>query len=421
MENSTIHLSNQVLITFAILFVTGILAGKVAGYLKVPDVVLYLIAGIVIGPPGINLIAVPVESPVNQIVLTLGASLLLFHGGVGVSFGVLKKVWITLLLLATLAVLVMVVIVGYTAHYVLGLSLVYSFLLAAILAPTDPATLVPIFLSVKIRERLAQTVLSESAFNDATAAIVTFAILGVITTGTFSASKSIMNFFVMAGGGIVVGALCGLAAGYLISDRSKDIFSEYAQVLMLPVIIASYMTAEHFGASGFMAVFVAGLVFGNLDELGWTMQESCHEEVHSFIHIASLLLRIAIFMLLGTHVDFTIVAQYLLPGLVVVGVFMFVARPIAVLLCTLPDRKAKWNRREILFMFWTRETGVIPAALVGMLTGMGIGNAEIISAVTFLAILATLTIQATTTKWLASKLDLLEEAPTASLEECLPR
>lgn len=402
------HISNQILINFAIIFIAGAIFGQLADYLKVPDVVMYLLAGIIIGPPVLNLVSIPVESPVNQLVLTLGASLLLFHGGLGVSFSILRNVWITLLLLATLSVFVMIIVVGYTVHAVLGISLTYAFLLAAILAPTDPAALVPIFLSVKIKERLAQTVLSESAFNDATAAIAAFTILGIITTGQLSISGSAVKFFVMAGGGILIGVIYGLLAGFIISDKTKDIFSEYAQVFMLPVIIASYMTAEHFGASGFMAVFAAGLVFGNLDELGWTMKESAHYEVHNFIHIASLLLRMAIFMLLGSHVNFSVVAQYLLPGLVIVFVFMFIARPLAVLLCTLPDRKAKWQKNEIIFMFWTRETGVIPAALVGMLASMGIENTEVISSITFLAILATLTLQATTTKWLAGRLNVLD-------------
>ncbi|HWR45384.1 sodium:proton antiporter [Sporomusa sp.] len=409
MENNAIQTAHQVLITFSVILVAGALAGKVADKLKIPDVVLYLLIGIVIGPPGLGLIDIPENSVVNQLVLVLGASVLLFHGGIGVSFGVLKNVWLTLLLLSTVAVFVMVAIVGYTVHAVFGISLIYALLLGAVLASTDPATLVPIFLSVGVKERLAQTVISESAFNDATGAIVTFTLLGAIATGQFALAPTALKFVIMAGGGIIIGAIYGLLTGFLVSGKSQDIFAEYSQVLMLPLIIASYMTAEHFGASGFMSVFVAGLVLGNLDEFGWTMKENHHDEVHSFLHIASLLLRIAIFVLLGAHVDLAIVAKYLLPASIVVAVFIFIARPIVVLLCTLPDRKAKWEKNEILFMFWTRETGVIPAALVGMLVGTGIQHSDIISSVTFLAILTTLVLQATSTPWLARRLNLLQQ------------
>lgn len=409
MENHALVTAHSTLVMFSILLAAGAVSGKIADWLKIPDVVLYLLLGIGIGPTGLGLINLAVDSSLNQLMLTLGAAFLLFHGGTGVNFGTLKEVWFTLLLLATLSVLVMVAIVGYAAHLVFGISLLYALLLAAILAPTDPATLVPIFLTTGVKERLSQTVISESAFNDATGAIVTFTLLGAITTGEISAGATVQKFLVMAGGGILIGGFFGLAAGFLISGKSQDIFAEYAQVLVLPLVISAYMTAEHFGASGFMAVFIAGLIFGNLDEVGWTVKESHQDEVHSFIHIASLLLRMVIFILLGSHVDLTKVTEYLLPGLLVVGVFMFVARPLAVLCCTLPDKKAKWSKQEILFMFWTRETGVIPAALVGMLTGMNLQHADMIAAVVFLAILATLSLQATTTPWLARKLDLLEK------------
>ena len=101
--------------------------------------------------------------------------------------------------------------------------------------------------------------------------------------------------------------------------------------------------------------------------------------------------------------------QYLIGGTAVVAVFMLVARPATVFLCALPDRRAKWSFKEMLFMCWTRETGVIPGALAGILVGMKAPGAQIIASVTFIAILVTILIQATTTKWLAKKLGLLVE------------
>ncbi len=123
----------------------------------------------------------------------------------------------------------------------------------------------------------------------------------------------------------------------------------------------------------------------------------------------AFIMRMFIFILLGTQVDFGLMNQYLLGGVAVVVVFMLVARPVTVFLCALPDRRAKWSFREMLFMCWTRETGVIPGALAGMLVGMKAPGAQIIASVTFIAILMTILIQATTTKWLAKKLGLLLE------------
>ena len=96
-------------------------------------------------------------------------------------------------------------------------------------------------------------------------------------------------------------------------------------------------------------------------------------------------------------------------GIIVVAIFMLVARPVTVFLCALPDRRARWSFNEMLFMCWTRETGVIPAALAGLLLGMKAPGARMIAAVTFVAILMTILIQAPTTKWLGNKLGLLQE------------
>jgi cell volume regulation protein A len=101
--------------------------------------------------------------------------------------------------------------------------------------------------------------------------------------------------------------------------------------------------------------------------------------------------------------------QFLLPGIFIVLVFMFIARPLTVFLCAGPDRRARWSYRELLFMCWTRETGVIPAALAGLLVGMNAPNAQMIASVTFIAIMMTILIQAPTTRWLAARLNLLEK------------
>ena len=107
--------------------------------------------------------------------------------------------------------------------------------------------------------------------------------------------------------------------------------------------------------------------------------------------------------------ELALMDKYLVGGALVVAIFMLVARPLTVLVCCATDRRAKWTRNELLFMCWTRETGVIPAALVGMLAGMGAPGIDVIASVTFIAILMTILIQATTTPFVARKLGLLLE------------
>jgi cell volume regulation protein A len=148
---------------------------------------------------------------------------------------------------------------------------------------------------------------------------------------------------------------------------------------------------------------------GNQESLGFKLTEREGDELEDFVLTTALIMRMFIFILLGAQVNFGLMNLYLFGGIAVVVVFMLVARPVTVFLCAMPDRRAKWSFKEMLFMCWTRETGVIPGALAGMLVGMKAPGAQIIASVTFIAILMTILIQATTTKWLAKRLGLMVE------------
>jgi cell volume regulation protein A len=132
------------------------------------------------------------------------------------------------------------------------------------------------------------------------------------------------------------------------------------------------------------------------------------ERLDQFIATTAFIMRLFIFILLGSQVDFTLMNQHLAGGIAVVVVLMLVARPLTVFVCALPDRRARWSLEELLFMCWTRETGVIPAALAGLLLGMNAPGARVIASVTFVAVLMTILIQAPTTRWLGGRLGLLE-------------
>jgi cell volume regulation protein A len=332
----------------------------------------------------------------------------LFDGGASLRFKVLKEVWITIVILATLGVFVTALITSVAAYYVLGIPYLVALLLGSAIASTDPATLVPIFRQVRIRDRVSQTVVSESAFNDATGAVTTFAVLAIAAgTGEFSLYSSLTDFVTQCVIGIIAGVVLGYAAAFLIGHEKYNVLMEYAPLVTLMAVIGAYLGADNLHASGFMAVFVFGMMLGNKEAFGFRMIEEESERLDEFIMTTTLITRMFIFILLGSQVDFALMGEYLVGGIIVVTVFMLIARPAAVFICTLPDRRAKWSLNEIIFMCWTRETGVIPAALAGILVGVRAPGADIIASVTFVAILMTILIQATTTRWLAGRLGLL--------------
>lgn len=405
-----IEAAKHVLLSFTIILAIGAIGGALARKVSVPDIVIFLLAGMSIGPAGLQFVDVPATGVLNQAILMLGACYLLFDGGASLRLNVLKDVWISIVVLSTLGVLISGIFVAVIAHFVMNMEWMIALLLGATIASTDPATLVPIFKQVKVRDRVAQTVMSESAFNDAVAAIATFVILTVAAgSGEFSISKSIIEFLFKAGVGSLIGLSTGLILVYLVSPEKIGLMEGYASVVKLVAIIGCYLLAEYVEASGFMAVFVLGIIIGNRESFGANFSEEDTQGFESFVGIYSSMMRMFIFILLGSQVDFGLMNQYLFEGVIVAALFMLIGRPLTVFLCCLPDRKAKWQLNEMLFMCWTRETGVIPAALAGMLIGMNAPGAKVVAAVTFIAILMTIIIQGSTTKWLAKKLNLLAD------------
>ena len=410
MEASTsIEIAKHTLLSCGLILGVGTLGGLLAQKIRIPDVAVFLVAGIAIGPQALGLIDIKAGSALNQIILLFGASYILFDGGASLRLAVLKQVWITILTIATAGVLITAGIVGLAAHYVLGVPASVALLLGATLASTDPATLVPIFRQIHIRDRVAQTVMSESAFNDAMAAILTFAVLTAATgSGEFSLVSSLTDFVRQSVIGIVAGIALGYLAALLIAHEKWAFLAEYAPVVTLVAVIGAYFAASGLQASGLMAVFVFGIMLGNKEAFGFRMESGEAQKLDEFVLTTAFIMRLFIFILLGAQVDFTLIGGYVPGGMMVATILMLVARPVTVFLCALPDRRAQWSFQEMLFMCWTRETGVIPAALAGLLLAMKAPGAQMIASVTFIAILMTILIQAPTTEWLGRRLGLLE-------------
>ena len=406
--SASLEIAKHTLLSCGLILAVGTLTGLVAQKIRIPDVAVFLVVGMAIGPQALGLIDIKADSALNQIILLFGASYILFDGGASLRFGVLKQVWITIVVIATVGVLITAGITGLAAHYVFGIPLAVAMLLGATLASTDPATLVPIFRQLHIRDRVAQTVMSESAFNDAVSAIVTFTVLGVaMGTGEFSLVTSISDLLKQSVVGIVAGVGLGYLAALLIAHEEWAFLAEYAPVVTLVAVIGAYFAAAGLQASGFMAVFVFGIVLGNKESFGFRMEAGEARKLDEFVLTTAFIMRLFIFMLVGSQVDFALMRQHLWGGVIVVTILMLVARPVTVFVCALPDRRARWSMNELLFMCWTRETGVIPSALAGLLLGMKAPGAHVIASVTFIAILMTILIQAPTTRGLAKRLGLL--------------
>ncbi|GGI96690.1 sodium:proton antiporter [Alicyclobacillus cellulosilyticus] len=401
-------MAQALLTTLLIIFVAGTLGGKLAARLHIPDVVVYVVMGMLIGPPGFGIIDIDPRSALYQVILLAGASFILFHGGMVTHLATLRRVWLSISLLSTVGVVVTAFVVALAASLIFHVPWLTGLLLGAIVASTDPAALVPIFQKVPVRSRIAHTVVSESAFTDATGAILTTVVLGVTAAGGIHPAAIGWRFVQLALGGILIGGVIGWVTAFLISENDRGLLREFTPMAVVLSVLGSYLVAEWLHTSGFMSVFTAGLIVGNARSFRLTILEKEEHAAHAFIDAVGLKFRMLIFVLLGSQVDVSALTVYGWRAVLVAAVFMFVARPLTVLCSLLPDRAAKWRRNEILFFFWTRETGVIAAALAGMVSGSGAAYGKLISAVVFVIILATLLVQASTTPRVARRLGLLE-------------
>lgn len=410
MENTIEAIAtNKLILIFAIIGVIEIVLGRLSEILKIPDVILYLIAGILVGPAVLNIIDMNSFSVANNYILTFGSAYILFEGGKEINLRVLNKVKISVGMLATVGVIVSTIVVGVISKNVFNLPIMTALLLGSVIASTDPAALIPVFRQVNIKDKIKQTVVSESAFNDAVAAILVSTLLGVVTSGEFSAMESIKELLIAAGVGIGVGVIVGYLLTVFMSDKKIGVFHSYAPIISILKVGIAYEISVHLGGSGYMAVFIAGLISGNRKLFGLWIPEYDFQSIHHFAESVSTMFRMSIFVLLGTQVDLQALAKYWAPALLIALVLMFIARPLVILICTLFDKNANWSFKDKLFMMWVRETGVIPAALSGIIVSMKVPGYEIISSVVFMTILITLIVQASTTKIVAKKLGVLEE------------
>lgn len=411
MDSSVVQSANQLLEMLGMIILAGLIFGKISNLVKMPDVVLFILGGVILGPHLLNAVNIDKYPVENQLILSFGAAYILYDGGREIDLKILNQVKVSVSLLSTIGVLLSTAIVGFVAHYAFQIPMEYALLLGSVIASTDPSVLVPLFKNMNISEKMKQTIISESAFNDAAGAIITFAILGVIMGGVFSPVDSALELLKAVVGGVFIGSIGGFLSHVLTDEKKYGLFRDHATELVLVSVTGAYLIANHFGFSGFMAVFIVGMFCGNKKTFNFWVPEEAFQTHLRFKEVFTVLLRMMIFVVLGTQLNFDVIIGNLWPTLLVVGVLVFIARPISVLFCVLPDRKAKWTWKEIVYMMWVRETGVIPAALAGMLVTAGIGHSTIISSVTFATIIITLTFQASTSTLLANLLKLNDGAP----------
>ena len=404
--------TKDIIFTLGVMLVGGLVCQVVADLLRAPRMLVLLLGGTLLGPSVTDAIDVPLDSTGAELLLTLGVSFILFYGGLQLSVGILSRVAVGIGLLAVPGVVVTALVTGIVAAVAFDIPLSTGLLIGAVVAPTDPAILIPLFDRIGIRQKIEQTAIAESALNDATGAVLALVLAGVVQSGDASIADPIVDFLTDLAISTVLGIAFGILLSIVVSDRRAGVWKESAAIAVDAVVAVGYFSTDSAGGSGYLGAFLAGLIVGNMDRLGLGMHTDHERDMRSLVGTVTEVVVILVFITLGANLPWSDIWDNLAAALVVVVVGLIVlARPVTVLLCLGADRRGRWTREELVFMSWTRETGVVAAALAGLMVARDIPHAELIVTTVAVAIVVTLALQTTTKVWLGRRLGLDEQPP----------
>ena len=399
----------DIVLTLGVMLVAGLVCQFAADAVRIPRMLAFLFAGAFLGPSVTGAIDVPLDSTGETLLLTLGVSVILFHGGLQLSTAILGRVVVGLGMLAIPGVLVTALVAGTVATVAFGVPFSTGLLVGAVIAPTDPAILIPLFDRIGIRQKIEQTAIAESALNDATGAVLALVVAGVVASGSdTSLTDPVVDFLKDLGISTVLGAAFGVVLSFVVSNRRVGVWKESPAIAVVAVLTLGYFSIDSAGGSGYLGAFLAGLIVGNIKHAGVVMHEEHERDMRAFVATITEVVVILVFITIGANLPWRDMWSNFGPALAVVLGLILLARPLAVLVCLVPDRRGAWTREEIAFLAWTRETGVVAAALAGLMVALEIPDAELVVTTVALAIVVTLAVQTTTKTWLGHRLGLDE-------------
>ena len=338
-----------ILLVGAAVVIAAIVAARIAHGVGLPGLLLFLGLGLALGEAGVG-----VRFDNAELAQALGLSalvLILAEGGLTTSWRHARAAAPAALLLATVGVTVTILVVAEVSHWLLSLEWRDAFLLGAVLAPTDAAAVFSVLRKLPLPPRLAGMLEAESGLNDPPAVLAVTLLSG---TGPHVSGPALIAGIVVyeLAAGAAIGLLAGLLGWFTLRRVALPASGLYP-IAVLALIIASYGAASLAHASGFLAVYVAALVLGNA-------RLPHGPATRGFAEGVAWLAQIGLFVMLGLLASPVRLPAAVLPALLVGSVLVLVARPIAVIISTLPLR-VPW--RQQAFLSWAGLRGAVPIVL----------------------------------------------------------
>lgn len=388
------------------LIALSILTSALAFRFGTPLLLVFLGIGLVAGEDGLGLVFDNAE--VAYFLGSLALSVILFDSGFGTRVQTLRRAAGPAFVLATVGVLLTTILVGGAARLLFDLPWLYALLMGAVISSTDAAAVFFLLRTggVKIYKRVRSMLEVESGSNDPMAIFLTVLFIELILADT---DGNLMASFVTGFGlQMGLGLVAGLLGGYLIVEIVNRVHLEEAlyPILVMSCALSVFGLTASFGGSGFLAIYVAGIVAGNRS-MKWASALRRHQQGMTW------LAQIVMFLVLGLFVTPSQFGAVLLPALLL-GVFLIViGRPLAVLLCLLPFR---YDRQTITFSAWVGLRGAVSILLGILPTVMGVEGSDIFLNVAFIMVVTSLIIQGWTIKPAARWLKLVVPSGIGPLE-----
>ncbi len=367
----------------AALVLISIFASLVFARIGAPLLLLFLGIGMLVGVDG----PIGIEFDnfgLTYVVGSVALAIILFDGGLRTSRESLRLAAGPAITLATIGVMLTAALTGLAAAPLLGLSLAEGALLGAIVGSTDAAAVFPLLnrRSTAIERRVGATLEVESGFNDPMAVFLTVMLVeSLAARGSFSSTEAAGLFLSQMAGGAAIGAAGGMALLWAVNRVS--IATGLYPILVLTAAVFVFALATTVGASGFLAVYLTGMVFG----LG---RHRARQHIARFHDGLAWLSQIVMFLLLGLLVTPSNLLDDLVPALLVAAALILIARPLAVLLCLLPFR---FSPSEIAFTGWVGLRGAVPIFLATIPVVAGLEDASTYFNVAFVVVIASLIVQ----------------------------
>ncbi|MGA9422932.1 MAG: potassium/proton antiporter, partial [Rhodanobacteraceae bacterium] len=367
----------------AALMLAGIGSSLVARRFGAPLLLVFLVVGMlagVDGPGGIRFDDYTTTYRIGSLALAV----ILFDGGLRTRRESFRGALAPTLLLATLGVVLTAALTAMAAHWLLGLAPAEALLLGVVISSTDAAAVFFLLRAggLQLRSRVASTLEIESSANDPVAVLLTVLLAQwAAARGHFSLHGVVLELLSQFG----IGAALGAVGGYAIAGalRRATIGGGLAALFLVAGAILLFGVAGGLGGSGFLAVYIAGVIVGNRNVPGFA-------NLLAVLDAGTWLCQTVMFLVLGVLVAPHQLMKILWPALGVAAFLMLVGRPLAISLCLAPFG---YGKREIGFVAWVGLRGAVGIFLASIPMLMGLPHAGLIFNVAFIVVLASLLVQ----------------------------